>query len=169
MGTRRPNPKLAKIHLNYSVEEVARLYGVHRNTVRQWIKDGLPTIDSVRPMLILGKDLGAYLRRRREANKRPCLPGQIYCMRCREPREPDGRRAIYQPHTPTQGNLIGLCPTCGKRMFRRVSFTKLAQISGALQVGQTIPQQHIAETTTPSVNSDFRQDSAIHENTQPQQ
>ena len=45
MGARRPNPKLAKIHRTYTVEEVARLYDVHRNTVRQWIKDGLPSMD----------------------------------------------------------------------------------------------------------------------------
>jgi hypothetical protein len=38
MGTRHPNPRLAKIHRNYTVEEVANVFGVHRNTVRQWIK-----------------------------------------------------------------------------------------------------------------------------------
>jgi len=41
---------------NYTVEEIAKLFGVHRNTVRQWVKQGLPTSDRKRPMLILGRE-----------------------------------------------------------------------------------------------------------------
>jgi hypothetical protein len=33
--------------------EVASLFGVHKNTVREWVKRGLPTNDDRRPMLIL--------------------------------------------------------------------------------------------------------------------
>ena len=35
---RRFNPRRVKIHRNYTVEEVARLFGVHKNTVRDWLK-----------------------------------------------------------------------------------------------------------------------------------
>ena len=63
MSKRHPNPRLAKIHRNYTVEEVASLFGVHRNTVREWVKRGLPTSDDRRPMLILGRDLVAFLQR----------------------------------------------------------------------------------------------------------
>lgn len=62
MATRHSNHRLAKLHRNYSVEEVAKLYGVHRNTVREWIKRGLPTNDGKRPTLILGRDLAAFLQ-----------------------------------------------------------------------------------------------------------
>ena len=61
MGKRNPNPRLVKIHRNYTVEDVANLLGVHKNTVREWIKQGLPKIDDKRPMLILGCDLFAFL------------------------------------------------------------------------------------------------------------
>ena len=75
MGKRHPNPRLAKIHRNYTVDEVACLFGIHRNTVREWIKRGLPTSDDRRPMLILGRDLLAFLQARRTKNKRPCQAG----------------------------------------------------------------------------------------------
>jgi hypothetical protein len=74
MRKRRPNYRLVKIHRNYSVEEVARLFGTHKNTVRAWVKAGLPTCDGKRPLLILGPDLAAYLKARRTKNKRPCQP-----------------------------------------------------------------------------------------------
>jgi len=35
---KRLNPNLAKIHRNYTVEEVALLFSVHKNTVRSWVK-----------------------------------------------------------------------------------------------------------------------------------
>ena len=36
MGAHHPNPRLAKIHRCYSVEEVSRLFRIHKNTVRHW-------------------------------------------------------------------------------------------------------------------------------------
>ena len=54
---RHPNHRLVKIHRTYTVEDIAGLFGTHKNTVRQWIRAGLPTIDDGRPMLILGPQL----------------------------------------------------------------------------------------------------------------
>lgn len=157
MPKRHPNPRLAKIHRNYSVEEVASLFGVHRNTVREWIKRGLPTSDQKRPFLILGRDLVAFLQARRVKNKRPCQPGELYCVRCRTPKAPAGDMAEYQPVTETLGNLIAICPDCNAIMNRRASLAKLEQIRGCLDI--TMPQalRHIGEGDQPSVNSDLRQ------------
>lgn len=138
MGTRRPNPRLAKIHRNYTVEEVASRFRVHRNTVREWVKRGLPTNDDKRPMLILGRDLATFLQVRRARNKRPCQPGEIYCVRCRAPKAPAGDMADYQPVTETLGNLIAICSDCEAIIYRRASLAKLEQIRGQLDI--TMPQ-----------------------------
>jgi hypothetical protein len=110
MRKRRPNYRLVKIHRNYTVEEAARLFGTHKNTVRAWVKAGLPICDSKRPMLILGRDLAGYLKARRMRNKRPCQPGEIYCVRCRAPKLPAGEMAEYEPVTEKFGNLTGILP-----------------------------------------------------------
>ena len=156
MPKRHPNPRLAKIHRNYTVEEIANLFGIHRNTVREWIKRGLPTSDQKRPFLILGRDLVAFLQARRKKNKRPCKPGEIYCVRCRAPKAPAGDMADYQTVTETLGNLVAICPDCGSIINRRVSLAKLEQIRGQLDI--TMPQalRHIRESAQPSVNSDLR-------------
>ncbi len=156
MRKRHPNPRLAKIHRNYTVDEVAQLFDVHRNTVREWVKRGLPTSDGKRPMLILGRELVAFLTVRRAKNKRPCPPGEIYCVRCRAPRAPAGEMVDYVPLTATLGNLVAICAACETMMYRRVSLAKLESVRGNLDI--TMPQalEHIGESARPTVNSDLR-------------
>lgn len=158
MRKRHPNHRLVKIHRNYKVEEVARLFGVHKNTVRAWLRDELPSCDTKRPTLILGCDLAAYLQARRIKNKRPCQPGEIYCVRCRAPKRPAGEMAEYQPITGTLGNLIGICPDCDGMIYRRASRAKLPEIRGKLEVTITEARRRVNDSDGPSVNSDFSQE-----------
>lgn len=155
MRKRRPNYRLVKIHRSYTVEEIARLFGSHRNTVRAWVKAGLPTCDTRRPTLILGRDLAAYLQARRTKNKRPCQPGEIYCVRCRAPKRPAGDMAEYRPITASLGNIIGICPDCDGMIFRRANLAKLAQIRGKLEVTISEAQRRVTDSSSPTVNSDL--------------
>lgn len=158
MKKRRHNPNLAKIHRSYTVEEAADLYDVFKGTVRNWIKAGLPVLDDKRPMLILGSDLAAFHQARRTKNKQKCLPGEMYCVRCRAPKSPALGMADYKPITATMGNLIAICPTCGSIMNRRASLAKLEQVRGKIDI--TMPQalQHIVDSSHPTVNSDLKQE-----------
>jgi len=71
MGSRHPNPRLAKIHRCYSVEEIARLFMVHKNSVRSWLRQGLQAIDGQRPTLVRGEEIRLFLVERRTRAK--CL------------------------------------------------------------------------------------------------
>jgi hypothetical protein len=136
MPKRHPSPRLAKIHRNYTVEEISVLFSIHKNTVRSWIKSGLPTNDDRRPLLILGRDLVAFLQFKRVKNKRPCQMGEIYCVRCRSPQEPAGRMAEYQAFTKTSGNIVGICPTCESLMYQRISYSKLVKLAEKLEISK---------------------------------
>jgi hypothetical protein len=152
---RHPNHRLVKIHRSYTVEEIANLFGVHKNTVRGWVKAGLATSDDKRPMLILGHDLAAFLQARRVKSKQTCKPGELYCVRCRVPKSPAGDMADYSPVTEKFGNLIAICPDCHSIMNRCVSMAKVGQVRGKMDI--TFPQasRHIVESTKPTVNSDL--------------
>lgn len=156
MGKRHPNHRRVKTHRSYAVEEVAGLFDIHKNTVRNWLKNGLATIDSKRPMLILGNDLVEFLQKRRAKNKQTCKPGELYCVRCRVPRPAGENMAEYLPVNEKNGNLIAICPACYATMNRRVSLAKIGEVRGNIDI--TFPEdlRHIVESTRPSVNSDLR-------------
>ena len=156
MRKRHPNHRLVKIHRSYSVEEIAKLFGIHKNTVRKWVKAGLATSDDKRPMLILGHDLTAFLQARRVKNKQTCKPGEIYCVGCRAPKFPAADMAEYSPVTEKFGNLTAICPDCNSIMNRRVSLARIGEVCANMDI--TFPQamRHIVESIKPTVNSDLR-------------
>jgi len=156
MSRRHPNHRLVKIHRSYTVDEVAKLFGIHKNTVREWLKHGLVTCDDRRPILILGRPLIAFLLQRRAQSKRRCDAGQLYCFRCRAPRDAAGGIAEFQLVAQQLGNLVAICATCDTLMYRSVNPANLQRIRGNLDVSFPVTPSRLDETRTPTVNSDFK-------------
>jgi hypothetical protein len=128
------------MHRNYDVDGVARVLGVHKNTVRNWLKHGLEAVDEHRPTLVLGSVLRLFLEARRAGLKRKCPPGHFFCVRCRMPKLPAGKMADYVPYTPTTGNLKGICPDCDGWVNRRCSLAKIEALQKILDI--RFPQAH---------------------------
>lgn len=156
MKRRHHNHRLVKIHRSYTVEEIAKLFGIHKNTVRHWVKEGLSTIDDKRPILILGHVLMRFLQARRAKNKQTCKPGELYCVRCRAPRSPAGSMADYNPITEKFGNLVAICPDCNSIMNRRVSMVRIGEFQGKLDISFPEAHRRIGDIDTSSLNSDFK-------------
>jgi hypothetical protein len=135
MGSRHPNPRLVKIHRNYSVEDVSRLFRIHKNTVRNWLNDGMERIDDYRPILILGLELARFVTERRNRAKQKCGPGRIYCLPCRAPKIPAGNMADCIPSSISAGSLCGICPDCNRLIYRRVNLQNLDAVKGNLENG----------------------------------
>lgn len=134
MAARRQNPRLAKAAFSYTIAEAAELYGVHRQTVRQWLANGLRTIDSRRPLLIHGRQLNLFHKARRDAAGSSCGAGQIYCLSCRSPRRPAGDIADFVAVTEKVGMLSAICPDCERMMTQRVNAARLACFSAEIDV-----------------------------------
>lgn len=134
MPARRVNPNRIKLHHSYTVGEVADRLGVHKNTVRQWQRDGLAPLDRTRPVLFHGGVLRAFLAARQAQRRTSCGLGSFYCFRCREPRPPAEGMVDFLSLTPRSGNLRALCGTCGTPMHRRASPAALGAVMPGIAV-----------------------------------
>nr|WP_298931360.1 helix-turn-helix domain-containing protein [uncultured Erythrobacter sp.] len=155
---KRINPRLAKLHRSYSVSELADVLGVHKHTVRGWLKKGLLPIDGAKPTLILGSEFQAWWAKQRKAAKRPCAPGQMYCLRCRLPKAPALGMLEYAATNAATGNLKAMCETCGTMMHRRTQMADIPFVMPGLRVERTLAPSSIVERTHPSPNCDEKKD-----------
>jgi excisionase family DNA binding protein len=134
MANRRISSRHIRGLFAYSVAEAAQITGVHRNTIHHWLKSGLVAIDSGQPILIKGAALKAFIESRRARRRRPCGPGRIFCLKCREPKRPAFGEVEYEADNGKLGRLIGLCPECGTIILRRTSERRLRDAAGDLGI-----------------------------------
>jgi hypothetical protein len=168
MGTKHPNPNFVKIHLSYSVDEIARRLNVSKGTVRRWIKTGLETVGGRGKTIVRGSVVREFLKQRRARLKRPCGPGHLYCLGCRSPREPAGRKAELVlvrrgGSATTIGTLRGICPDCSALMFRHVSLARLDAARGNLEIAFPEALPRLGGIPSPSPNDDSSKEQPEHE------
>jgi len=140
---KRYNPNRCKINRNYTISEIALLYGVHKNTVKAWLKRGLKRIDDHRPYLMLGTDLRLFLKDLRTINKRPCELGEIYCMKCREPRIPEQGSITFESASSKSGRIKGSCNVCFSPMNKYFRLVDLALLQRHFAVILPLQQKRL--------------------------
>ena len=153
---KRVDPRRVKIHWTLTPEEWARKLGVHKNTVRRWIKsDGLPAITDQRPYLIRGIDLKTFLTENRKKKRFDCRPGQMACFSCNRAREPANIGLEYTPIHPTSGRLVGLCTVCLATMSRMIRISDIDRLFPGFEVTQSQHQPTLCGSTNHRVNVAF--------------
>ena len=148
------NLRLVRREYSYTIQEIAALFGLHKNTLSQWLKAGLKPIDRSRPMLIHGSDLINFLLARQSARRTRCQPDEFFCFRCRTPRHPLGRKVDVQPRNAKLLNLVAICAECGTTI-RKVGSAKKRAFFCQLFSAATLAPPHISETLTSSDNRDL--------------
>jgi hypothetical protein len=123
-----------RIRRSYTIEELSRLLGCHKNTARGWTKQGLaPLSDGKRPLLFQGAEVRAFLQSRRARAKRKCRPDELFCFSCRAPRRPAARMVDYRRDA-FGGRLSGPCSECSTLMFKRASAAMVERVKNSLDV-----------------------------------
>ena len=154
----RCNPNLAKINRSYTYEEAAKIFGVHKNTIAAWEKQGLVVLREKKPYLVLGAHLREFLSARKEKSRRTCKLHEAYCVRCRAPREPSDRYVEYLPISESKGRLVGLCPTCATLINKFVSVDWLSRNPDVFDVALPAGMEHITGRVNSFQNCDFKQE-----------
>lgn len=164
---RKPKRRGIRLHRNYTVEEVARITGCAKGTIRRWIKSGaLPALTDRKPNLVLGGDLADHLRARASSGPKLQLH-ECYCFKCRAPRSPALGIADYRPLTSTTGNLRALCGVCTTVMHKAIQMAALVALNRILEVTVQQATEHLIDTDSPSLNDHFAKERESHAQTPP--
>lgn len=153
----RPRWHRLKVHRSYTVDETARTLGVCKATVRRWIKThGLPVLDDRRPILLLGRELIAFGKKRRQA-KQKCKLDQAYCLACRCPKDAAfGQMEIIEANTKT-ANVRMQCPTCRSLMHKRFAWRNLHNISPLSRLSASQVLRPLIKTIAPRLIVHFEE------------
>jgi hypothetical protein len=153
---RRYRVNLIKGTQLYDTNEIARLLGLHRNTVRHWIKEGLRPIDNRRPMLVRGMELKSFLTRRRKAREQKCALGEFYCFRCRAPRAPWEGVVDVAPNTEKIAKLNAICCVCETEMHRTIRCSDIPKFLAVIE-RQSMGSERLIGSSEPIENCDFEE------------
>lgn len=126
-GSKNPDRRRVRVRCSYSVPEIVALLGVHENTVRRWLKNGLESIDGKSPTLVHGAELRRYLDFRARSRKQRCNPDEMYCLSCRSPRLPILGSVHVADLNDKTVRLVGACCTCGGKICRAGSAARLQE------------------------------------------
>jgi hypothetical protein len=138
----------------YDIEEICDLYKkykLHHQTVIEWIRKGLPTIDKTKPALIYGYDLKAFLGNQNLAGKFKTEFHQIFCRGCKEIKEPY-KKQVQLEHKKNFVNAKARCPSCKKELFKSYKlddFQKLKSVFCVVDVLQ------LYDCANPALNTQF--------------
>ncbi len=76
---------LAKIRgkTAYSTQEICQLLMVNRKTILRWFKEGLAILaPAKKPLLVMGSDLQAFIKAKRDAKRVKLNWNEFYCLKC---------------------------------------------------------------------------------------
>lgn len=151
MPAKRINPNRVKVHYSYTATELAKRLGVHKNTIRNWTRNGLRPLAG-RPILFHGGSVRGFLAASNANRRKPCLPGTFYCFRCRERRPPALGMVDFIDRSVGAGNLTAVCESCGAIMNRRARRDTLTTIMPGLAVQMREAPSTLSGSLFPSLN-----------------
>ena len=134
---RRISAARIKANRTYVVEEAADAVGVTPQTVRNWVKQGLPAMNNQRPTLILGSAFKEFLASGEAARKRPLRVGEFFLLHLQGPRGPALAMADYTPLSASHGLLRAFCEACEGTCTRVVSAAALPAWRTVVRIGGT--------------------------------
>ncbi|MEP3675376.1 site-specific integrase [Sulfitobacter sp.] len=126
---RKIRPQHAKV---YSVVEVQALFGVHRNTVSNWVGSGLDPSDGSLPQLFRGAELKRFHTERAERTRRNLRQGEFKCVACGNAVFPD-LSTISFPRKEGRASLVqATCCDCGATMLKLLGATECDKVEECL-------------------------------------
>lgn len=159
MSPRFNTHRIRKQH-SYSIQEVCDLLVVHKNTVREWFRHGLPKTDKQKPCLIYGGDLKVFLDARQKSRRKKCEVDEFYCLKCRTQKRSFGNIVDLKIRNSKTVMASGLCEDCETPLNKVQSVKDLKKVFQAFDIPKQ-QQEHIYDSLTHSLNCHLRKDDKL--------
>lgn len=146
----------------YDIEDICNLFndlGLHPQTVRKWIKDGLPTIDQGKPILIYGNNLIEWMKKRNSSNKCSTELDQMFCMKCQDARHVFQRQIAIDQN----GRFLkvkGICRSCKTTMNKNYKLAVLPELRKLFTVVDVL---QLNDSSKPNDKTHFQTNASEHE------
>lgn len=126
----------AKSLLTYGSNDVLRLYGVCRNTLNNWIRNGLTVAGGGRQQYFRGADLNAFHKIHADRRKKTCTIDEVYCVACKKIHQLTGLSVTAERLDEKLIRLHITCPellriTC--RVIRAADLSHIERIAEPIQ------------------------------------
>lgn len=123
---RKPDFRRIRPSQTYSIAELASAIQRSPATVRAWLRQGMPTVDSLKPTVIDGAQAKEWLRRKWASRKAKAGGNEAHCLRCRGPRAfAEGSRSLRRITVKVLA-ISGTCAVCGCRTNKFASAQSVA-------------------------------------------
>ena len=147
------NVRLIRATWPYTIQEIAELFGIHKNAITRWLNEGLAADTTQRPYLIRGDELIRFLSARQTAKTCRCGLTEFFCFRCRTRREAALKMADIVIESAHRFRVKALCAECSTPVNKMQGITNLPRIEASFEV-MTLVGRHLIERSHPSLNRD---------------
>lgn len=122
---KRYSLKFIRRDYTYSIDEIAKIYGITPDTVFRWIRnEGLKCNYASRKYFVHSSELAQFLERRNVKNKKPNRYGEMRCMKCCDSKKPNRNSLSFETLANKTVRIYGKCSVCETRMNTIVSGKK---------------------------------------------
>lgn len=125
-------------HFVYTVDDLTRLFRVHRNTVSNWVAEGLRTSDASQPHVFNGAEVKRFHDARRLTSKAKLRIGEFKCFGCKNRVFPEPSSVSVPPSENGFFGVWGTCPNCGCVVIKRVNETDCDKIQNCVDTSTTL-------------------------------
>jgi integrase len=118
---RRPDYRKIRATKSYTISELAKATDREEATIREWIKDGLQTMDELRPTMLFGSVVRSWLREKWEKRRNPSPSDMMHCLHCKGSRQPLVGSVVIVPTGAGASRVSAVCLDCGSKMNRAMT------------------------------------------------
>lgn len=140
----------AKRHRVYSVADVLELKGICRNTLSNWVGEGLSPSPTAGPQVFRGSELNRFIEDRRKRNRKNLLKGQFLCTGCKSGVFPE-IESVSIDERKTGGSMAkAACPDCSGLVVKLLGGTECDAMRACLNTKTALYKIHEEKGAKPA-------------------